>query len=230
MRLLLVEDHPDLAIWLAKALEQSGHVVEHVARGDHADYLLLENRFDLVILDLSLPGLDGLDVLRRLRTREQYGGHLTPVLILTARGDLHDRVTGLNLGADDYLAKPFEMAELEARVRALLRRHGHQTPQMMMGHLRFDTTTRQLFRGAEELNLTPRELALFEILAARLGKPVAREAIFDKLFSLDSDSGPKAVELYVHRLRKKLEGAAVTIETLRGLGYALREEKALDQP
>lgn len=230
MRLLLVEDHPDLAMWLAKALEQIGHMVERVARGDHADHLLLDNQFDLVILDLSLPGLDGLEVLRRLRSREQHRGQLTPVLILTARGDLGDRVAGLNLGADDYLAKPFEMAELEARVRALLRRHGHQTPQLVIGQLRFDTTTRQLFCGVDQLNLTRRELALFEILAARLGKPVAREVIFEKLFSLDSDAGPKTVELYVHRLRKKLEGAAVSIETLRGLGYALREESTRGQP
>ncbi|MCU0768208.1 MAG: response regulator [Burkholderiaceae bacterium] len=217
MRLLLVEDHPELAKWLVDWLTQVGFIVEHLDRGDRADLALKTERYDLVVLDLSLPGLDGLDVLRRLRDR----GDITPVLVLTARGTKDDRVRGLNLGADDYLPKPFELDELEARIKALLRRSGGQTPKAKIGSLVLDTLTREVMLDGKPLQLTPRELAVLEALAARLGHPVARETVFKRVFEFDSDARIESIEIYVHRLRKKIEGSGATIVTLRGLGYAL---------
>jgi two-component system response regulator TctD len=217
MRLLLVEDHPDLAHWLERWLDRGGFVVERIARGDDADLALTTNRYDLVVLDLSLPGLDGLEVLRRLRDR----GDATPVLVLTARGSKDDRVLGLNLGADDYLPKPFELDELEARIRALLRRSNAQTPRLRVGRLVLDTLNREVTLDDRPLALTPRELAVLEALAARVGRPVARETVFNRVFEYDSDARMESIEIYVHRLRKKIEGSGATITTLRGLGYAL---------
>ncbi len=221
MRLLLVEDHAELAEWVTKTLRQAGYVLDVLDRGDHADTALLTQSYDLVILDLSLPGLDGLEVLRRLRAREQ--GAPTPVLILTARGSTEDRVRGLNLGADDYLPKPFDLAELEARIKALLRRSGNLVPTVRIGRLEFDTTTRMTTVDGRALSLTPRELAVLEVLLSRSGRPVAREALFEKVFDFDADARVEAIEIYVSRLRKKLEGAGVAINTLRGLGYLLVE-------
>lgn len=221
MRLLLVEDHAELAEWVTKTLRQAGYVLDVLDRGDHADTALLTQSYDLVILDLSLPGLDGLEVLRRLRAREQ--GAPTPVLILTVRGSTEDRVRGLNLGADDYLPKPFDLAELEARIKALLRRSGNLVPTVRIGRLEFDTTTRMTTVDGRALSLTPRELAVLEVLLSRSGRPVAREALFEKVFDFDADARVEAIEIYVSRLRKKLEGAGVAINTLRGLGYLLVE-------
>ncbi len=220
MRLLLVEDHPELAAWLLNWLRHSGYVVEHFDRGDLADLALAANRYDLVVLDLSLPGLDGIEVLRRLRGR----GDTTPVLILTARGTKDDRVLGLNLGADDYLPKPFDLDELEARIKALLRRTGGQTPQVRIGRLTFDTITRAVSLADKPLVLTPRELAVLEALTTHLGHPVARETVFKRVFAFDSDARIESIELYVHCLRRKLEGSGAKITTLRGLGYALSVE------
>ncbi len=220
MRLLLVEDHAELAEWVTKTLRQAGYVLDVLDRGDHADTALLTQSYDLVILDLSLPGLDGLEVLRRLRAREQAP---TPVLILTARGSTEDRVRGLNLGADDYLPKPFDLAELEARIKALLRRSGNLVPTVRIGRLEFDTTTRMTTVDGRALSLTPRELAVLEVLLSRSGRPVAREALFEKVFDFDADARVEAIEIYVSRLRKKLGGAGVAINTLRGLGYLLVE-------
>ena len=220
MRLLLVEDHAELAKWLMDWLASSGHVVEHLGRGDHADLALAANRYDLVILDLSLPKLDGIEVLQRLRGR----GDTTPVLVLTARGTKDERVAGLNLGADDYLPKPFDLDELEARIKALLRRAGGQTPQMKIGKLTLDTLNREVSLAGKPLVLTPRELAVLEALAARLGRPVSREAVFNRVFEFDSEARIESIEIYVHRLRRTLEGTGATITTLRGLGYALSVE------
>ncbi len=219
MRLLLVEDQEELAEWLAKALRQGGHAVDLMGRGDHADHALATQPYDLVILDLSLPGMDGLEVLKRLRAR---GGDL-PVLILTARGSTDERVIGLNLGADDYLVKPFELSELEARVKALLRRGQGRSPVLRVGRLEFDSSSRLVMIDGRPLPLTPRELAVLEALMARLGRPVARELLFEKVFDMDADARPEAIESYVSRLRKKLEGSDVSITTLRGLGYLLGE-------
>ncbi len=221
MRLLLVEDHAELSQWVSKALRQAGYVLDVLDRGDHADHALHTEHYDLVILDLSLPGLDGLEVLRRLRQREK--GMPTPVLVLTARGATEERVRGLNTGADDYLTKPFDLSELEARIKALLRRSGNLVPKVRIGQLEFDTTTRLASIGEQALALTPRELAVLEVLLSRSGRPVAREALFEKVFDFDTDARVEAIEIYVSRLRKKLEGSGVVINTLRGLGYLLAE-------
>jgi len=221
MRLLLVEDHVDLALWVAKTLRQSGFAVDAVGRGDHALTALSTQAYDLVILDLSLPGMDGLEVLRQMRSQEKTSR--LPVLILTARSTLEEKVEGLNRGADDYLAKPFEVAELEARIKSLLRRSGNVLPTVRVGRLEFDTTTRLARVNGKALALTPRELAVLEVLLARLGKPVTRGALFEKVFSFDDDARSEAIEIYVHRLRKKLEGSGTIVSTMRGLGYMLGE-------
>ena len=222
MRLLLVEDHAELAVWVAKSLRQSGYAVDVIERGDHAAAALLTQTYDLAILDLSLPGMDGLALLQRIRHQEKTAR--LPVLLLTARGSPEDRVKGLDLGADDYLPKPFELSELEARIRALLRRSNNQIPVVQVGQLQFDTTTRLATIGERQLNLTKRELALLEALLSRKDKPVTRDALFEKIFDMDDEAQPETIELYVHRLRKKLEGSGVAITTLRGLGYLISEQ------
>ncbi|MGB7481917.1 MAG: response regulator [Burkholderiaceae bacterium] len=221
MRILLVEDHVELSRWLEKALRDARLAVECAASGNAADSLLHTQDYALVILDLSLPDMDGLEVLRRLRAR----GSRTPVLILTARGGLQERVRGLNLGADDYLAKPFELAELEARVKALLRRsQGQEALAPACGSLAFDTVGRGFAYGGAPLALTPREHAVLEGLIARPGCAVSKEKLFGQVFALDDDASPDAIEIYIHRLRRKLEAppADVAIVTLRGIGYLLR--------
>ncbi|SNS14004.1 two component transcriptional regulator, winged helix family [Noviherbaspirillum humi] len=221
MRILLVEDHAELSHWVAKALRDARLSVECAMNGADADALLHTQEYALVILDLSLPKMDGLDVLRRLRAR----GSKTPVLVLTARGGLNDKVQGLNLGADDYLSKPFELAELEARVKALLRRsQGQESVTLSCGALSFDTVSRMFSYGGAPLALTPREHAVLEALITRAGRAVSKEKLFDDVFALDDDANIDAIEIYVHRLRKKLEKieqGRVAITTLRGIGYLL---------
>jgi len=225
MRILLVEDHAELSRWIAKALQDARLSVECATNGADADALLHTQEYALVILDLTLPKMDGLEVLKRMRAR----GNKAPVLVLTARGGLNERVQGLNLGADDYLAKPFELAELEARVKALLRRsQGHEAVTLQCGALSFDTVSRMFSYGGAPLALTPREHAVLEALLTRAGRAVSKEKLFDEVFSLDDDANPDAIEIYVHRLRKKLERAdsgRVAITTLRGLGYLLEERQ-----
>lgn len=229
MRILLVEDHVELSHWVSKALRDAKLTVECAANGADADALLHTQDYALVILDLTLPKMDGLDVLRRLRARGGARGK-TPVLILTARGGLEEKVQGLNLGADDYLPKPFELAELEARVKALLRRSvGNEALVHQCGALSFDTVTRMFTYGGEPLALTPREHAVLETLIARQGRAVSKEKLFDEVFALDDDANIDAIELYIHRVRKKLDkrtedGAAIA--TLRGIGYLLQPRGA----
>jgi two-component system response regulator TctD len=230
MRILLVEDHVELWHWVSKALRDALLTVECAASGADADALLHTQDYALVILDLTLPKMDGLDVLRRLRARGGARGG-TPVLILTARGGLEERVQGLNLGADDYLAKPFELAELEARVKALLRRRGGGSDTLVhrCGQLSFDTVTRMFTYCGEPLALTPREHAVLEALIARPGRALSKEKLFDEVFALNDDANLDAIELYIHRVRKKLErrpdgGAAIV--TLRGIGYLMQERPA----
>nr|WP_294863999.1 response regulator [uncultured Pseudogulbenkiania sp.] len=223
MRILLVEDQADLARWLARALTASGYVVDVIHDGLNADSALQTEPYDLVVLDLNLPRLSGKDVLVRLRARHQT----LPVLILTAHGELSDKVEGLELGADDYLVKPFELVELEARLKALLRRHqGHDNEPLRCGALVFDKQERLFRLGTERLILTRREHAVLEALMRRAGQPVNRERLFSQVFSLDDEVNPEAIEIYIHRLRKKLEGSDVAITTLRGLGYLLEERHA----
>jgi two-component system response regulator TctD len=225
MRILLVEDHTELQHWLAKALRDAHLTVECADNGADADALLHTQEYALVILDLTLPKMDGLDVLKRLRARGGVRGK-TPVLILTARGGLEERVQGLNLGADDYLAKPFELAELEARVKALLRRSvGNEALVHQCGALSFDTVTRMFSYHGAALGLTPREHAVLEALVSRNGRAVSKEKLFDEVFALADDANLDAIDVYIHRVRKKLESSqpgAVAITTLRGIGYLLQ--------
>ena len=229
MRILLVEDHTELSHWLAKALRDANLTVECADNGADADALLHTQDYALVILDLTLPRMDGLDVLRRLRARPAPRGQ-TPVMILTARGGLDDKVQGLNLGADDYLPKPFELAELEARVKALLRRRiGSEALVYSCGALAFDTVTRLFSYGGAPLALTPREHAVLETLITRTGRAVSKEKLFGEVFALADDANIDAIELYIHRVRKKLDIAvpdAAVITTLRGIGYLLQPKPA----
>ena len=220
-RILIIEDDKRLAEMVSNYLSEAGFATQVSRTGMGGIALHDREPFDVLILDLMLPDIDGLDVCRRIREKSQ-----TPILMLTARGDAMDRVVGLEMGADDYLPKPFELAELEARIKALLRRAGNQVPLVRLGRLEFDTTTRMAAVDGQALALTPRELAVLEALLARVGRPVAREALFEKVFEFDADARVEAIEIYVSRLRKKLEGAGVAINTLRGLGYLLAEKPA----
>jgi len=219
MKILLVEDNRTLSDWLARTLQADKYTVECVYDGAEADLLLQTEAFDLVILDLALPGLDGKAVLKRLRSRHNP----VPVLILTASDGTRDRVEGLDFGADDYMAKPFEVHELEARMRALLRRANQQkNPILTCGSLVYNSNSKEFSMGGATLALTPREHAVLELLMMKSGKTVSKKALADSLFSLDEDVNPDAIEIYVHRLRKKLEAGDAVIVTLRGLGYLLK--------
>lgn len=221
MRILLVEDHPPLAESVAQALKNAGLNVDLLNDGVAADLALQSESYALAILDVGLPRLDGFEVLARLRER----GDRLPVLMLTARGEVKDRVQGLNLGADDYLAKPFELTELEARVKALLRRSvlgGDR--QQRCGPLIYDLNTSRFTLGEEALSLTSREHAVLAALIARPGRVMSKEQLAAQVFGLDEEASPEAIEIYVHRLRKKLEAGAVRIVTFRGLGYLLEEQ------
>ncbi|HEY4441688.1 MAG TPA: response regulator [Candidatus Elarobacter sp.] len=220
MRLLLVEDNAQLAEWLARTLRRQKYSVDFVTSGDDADHVLQTEDYALVVLDLGLPDTSGLEVLKRLRGR----GSTVPVIILTANDSLDARVEGLNSGADDYLAKPFEIAELEARIRAQLRRaNALQSPVVQCGALAFDSNTRRFTVGTEELTLTRREHAVLERLVLRAGATVSKASLTNTVFSLDDEANPNAIEIYVHRLRKKLAGSGIEIVTLRGLGYVLKQ-------
>jgi two-component system response regulator TctD len=217
----LVEDHPPLAESVAQALKNAGLNVDLLNDGVAADLALQSESYALAILDVGLPRMDGFEVLARLRER----GDRLPVLMLTARGEVKDRVQGLNLGADDYLAKPFELTELEARVKALLRRSvlgGDR--QQRCGPLIYDLNTSRFTLGEEALSLTSREHAVLAALIARPGRVMSKEQLAAQVFGLDEEASPEAIEIYVHRLRKKLEAGAVRIVTFRGLGYLLEEQ------
>ena len=221
MRILLIEDDQALAASLEKALRQQDYAVDWVDNGATADSVLKTEHFDLIILDLGLPELPGLDVLKRLRER----GSQTPVLILTAKGEVENRVTGLDLGADDYLSKPFQLQELEARARALLRRSNNAaTAVLKLGSLIFDSVARRASMEGEYLDLPRRELCLLEILLHRTGQVVSKEQIANQLFDFNDDAGSNAIEIYIHRLRKKLLPADIHIRTVRGLGYLLEHK------
>jgi two-component system, OmpR family, response regulator len=218
MRVLVVEDDEVLIVALTRALVQANYAVDAVGDGAAANHALAVNTYDLVVLDLALPKVDGLSVLRRLRDRRSH----VPVLILTARDTLEDRVEGLDLGADDYMAKPFDLPEFEARVRALIRRGQFNSGgSMIHGRLRFDTAARRLFHDDQPVDMPARELAMIELLLARQGKVVSKEQIIDQLFGFGDDVGSNAIEVYVHRVRKKLEPFGVDIRTVRGMGYLL---------
>ncbi len=218
MRILIAEDDPTISVGLTRALREAGYATDHVNTGTAADSALATQTFDLVILDIGLPGLDGFQVLKRTRERK----NTTPVLILTALDGIEDRVQGLNLGADDYLVKPFSLRELDARVRALLRRAAGQSQSIIThGRLRFDTSARTAYLGEAIMELSVREVGLLEIFLSRIGRVVSKDVIIDLLFEWGEDVTSNAVEVYIHRLRKKLEPAGVIIRTIRGVGYCL---------
>ncbi|MSQ88649.1 MAG: response regulator transcription factor [Betaproteobacteria bacterium] len=218
MRILVAEDDPSLAEGLVRSLRKSGYAVDHVANGEAADTALEANGFDLLILDLGLPKRSGLEVLKRLRSRKSA----TPVLILTARDSVNDRVTGLDAGADDYLAKPFELAELVARVRALTRRGmAGGAARISHGALAFDQVGRVASLNGEPIDLSARELGLLEIFLQCAGRLISKDQLVNHLCEWGEEVSGNAIEVYVHRLRKKLEPGGVRIATVRGLGYSL---------
>lgn len=218
MRVLVVEDTADIAEAVVMRLEKIGHAVDWEQDGITASELLHVQAYDLVVLDLSLPGQDGLAVLRQMRARRLK----TPVLVLTARSAVDERIGALDLGADDYLIKPFDYGELEARARALLRRSAGQSDNLLrFGPLVIDRSGRVASVNDRPLNLTRRELTVLEILAARPERIVPKEELVEQLFNFDQEASPNAVEQFVARLRRKLADASVEIRTLRGLGYQL---------
>jgi two-component system, OmpR family, response regulator len=218
MRILIAEDDPLLADALRCTLRKSGYAVDWTEDGRKADAALCAADFDLLILDISLPGLGGLDVLKRLRARNSR----LPVLLLTALDSVNDRVRGLDAGADDYLGKPFQLAELEARVRALTRRGMSGGATLIRhGRLSFDVVGRSADLGGDRLDLSARELSLLELFLQRPGQLVTKERLVNHLCEWGEEVSANAIEVYVHRLRKKLTPAGVKISTVRGVGYCL---------
>lgn len=222
MRILLAEDDEVLSNGISKALRQCGFTVDHVATGSDADVAIASAPFDLAILDLGLPQLSGLEVLKRLRS----SGRRFPVLIVTARDGLEDRVSGLDLGADDYMTKPFDLPELEARVRALIRRsnYGAET-EIVYGPVKMDTASRNITINGEAIEFSSRELAVFELLLQRPGKVVSKEQLLDHMYGFDQEVSQNAIEVLIHRLRKKIESFGLSVRTIRGLGYLLENKE-----
>jgi two-component system OmpR family response regulator len=219
LRILITEDDTALAEALQFSLAQSGYAVDWVANGVAADDVLKDNVFGLLILDLGLPKLDGFEVLRRLRRRNAS----LPVLILSGREKPEEKVQGLDLGADDYLVKPFSLNELQARVRALLRRgqQGGVSPMILYGGLGFDSVGRSATVHGKTLPLSTHETGVLEALLHRFGRVVSKERLVEQLYSYDKEVSHNAIEVYVHRLRKKIAGSGITVRTLYGQGYLL---------
>lgn len=222
MRILIAEDDQVLADGLLRALRASGAAADHVASGREADAALLTNtEFDLLILDLGLPRMHGLEVLKRLRAR----GSTLPVLILTAADSVEERVKGLDHGADDYMAKPFSLQELEARVRALVRRGtgGGASASIRHGPLLYDQAGRVATIDGAMVELSARELGLLEVLLQRAGRLVSKDQLVERLCEWGEEVSNNAIEVYIHRLRKKIEKGPIRIATVRGLGYCLEK-------
>jgi DNA-binding response OmpR family regulator len=218
MRLLLVEDDVMVASGIKLGLTNAGYTVDWVGSAERAEQALEGESFDLAIVDIGLPGVDGLELTRRLRTR----GLTMPVLILTARDALHDRVQGLDLGADDYMLKPFELPELLARLRALLRRSQAATSAVLVfGPLEMDTALRRVQLAGKPMELGPREWTVLEYLLMQAPKPAAKDKLLATLTGWDKEITPNAIEVYISRLRAKLEPAGVLLRSIRGFGYRL---------
>lgn len=218
MRILVAEDDPSLAEVLVQSLRNAGYAVNSVASGEEADAALESNEFDLLILDIGLPRTSGLEVLRRLRARKST----LPVLVLTALTSINDRVAGLDAGADDYLPKPFDLAELKARARALIRRGmAGRSTLLQHGALSYDQIGRVAWLNGERIELSRREVSLLETFLQRAGRLVSKDQLVNHMCEWGEEISGNAIEVYVHRLRKKLEPGGVHIVTVRGLGYSL---------
>ena len=220
MRILLVEDEHALGTWLSKALGAAGIVVEWVDNGRTALAAASAGQHDVIVLDLGLPDRDGQEVLADIRRRDPR----VPALVLTARDALDDKVRAFHAGADDFLTKPFELEELQVRLHALLRRaRGMEAARLACGPLAYDLALRRFSLEGQPLALSPRESAVLRVLLEHAGEPMSKQQILERVVSDEKDIQPEAVEVIVHRLRKRLEGSGVRIATLRGLGYALEE-------
>jgi len=223
LRILFAEDDRMLADAVARALTQSAHSVDVARTGEEADHALSVNQYELVVMDLGLPKLDGFDVLRRLRARRST----VPVIVVTARDALADRIQGLDLGADDYLTKPFHLSELEARIRALLRRaHAASASELVHGRLKLDLAGRRVFGDEQPIDLSAREFGVLELLLVRVARVVTRQQIRDHLYGWEDTSSSNGVEVFVHRLRRKLAPYGVEICTVRGMGYLVEKADA----
>jgi two-component system, OmpR family, response regulator len=228
VRLLIVEDDPGLARVLERALERDGHVVDTAHTGDEALWLAGSLDLDAIVMDVNIPPPDGLAICARLRD----GGDWTPILLLTSRGDVEDRVRGLDAGADDYLGKPFAMSELRARLRALVRRQPSSRPSILRaGDLSLDPATREVRRGEETIELSPKEHALLELFLRRAGEVLSRDTIREQVWDFAFDGDSNVVSVYVRYLRNKIDRpfGLETIETVRGIGYRLRAEQPAHQ-
>ncbi len=221
MQLLLVEDDLDLVDALSRVLASRGLAPVCCADGQEALALVRKRSFDVIVLDLSLPGMDGLEVLQRIRD----AGMRVPVLVVTARGTPVERVQGLTVGADDYLTKPFDTEELVARIKALVRR-SQGVEEFRCGHLQLDTATGAVMRSGRPLDIAPREAAMLRTLITRPGRPVSRDDLFAAVFGDDASQQADAVDVLAHRLRKRLLGTGTTLLTMRGVGYLLVDELA----
>jgi two-component system, OmpR family, response regulator TctD len=218
MRILLVEDERTLGTWLCRALEGAGIFVEWVDTGRAAVAAAAQGSHDVIVLDLGLPDCDGQDVLVELRRRDAR----VPTLILTARDALPEKIKAFHSGADDFLAKPFQLEELQVRLHALLRRaRGAEAARLVCGPLGYDLATRRFLLHGEPLSLSPREAAVLRVLLQHAGEPMSKQQILDRVVSDEKDIQPEAVEVIVHRLRKRIDGSGLSVATYRGLGYAL---------
>jgi len=221
MNLLLIEDDAVLSNGLSYALQQSGYTISTTDSGSYALQLLDAEDFDLIILDLGLPDMDGMEILRQIRHKKIA----VPVIILTARDELNDRIEGMNQGADDYLTKPFDLGELEARIHALIRRcYSGFGNQIQAGQLSLNTQTHEITANGEHINLSVRELALLEMLILQVGKVVCKERISQRLAATGEALADNAIEVAIHRLRKRIEPYQAVIQTVRGLGYLLEAQ------
>ncbi|MDP9234644.1 MAG: response regulator transcription factor [Actinomycetota bacterium] len=220
MKILVVDDDEKLRALIARALSEEGHIVDSTADGEEAIYLAGETSYDAIVLDWMLPGRSGVDVCRHLRAQ----GHWTPVLMLTAKDALEDRVTGLDSGADDYLVKPFAFSELTARLRALVRRGSVPRPvELQAGDIRLDPVTRAVSVGSNEMSLTPKEFSLLEYLMRHKGRVLTRVSLIEHVWDFAYDGGSNVVDVYIGYLRKKLGAEGDRLETIRGVGYRLKE-------
>ena len=220
MKIAVIEDNVSMAKGIAYVLRDAGHAVDLLYDGDNADTFLRRDDSDIIVLDINLPGMSGIDILIGLRARDD----MRPVILLSAYSDAADRVRGLDAGADDYLVKPFDMTELQARIRALSRRRSKTAIyRQTLGSLEFDTTSRQITVGEQTVALPRRELALFEILIRSLGRSVSKGSIVSLLYGTGEDVDERVVEVYISRLRKRLAPYGVGIRVRRGLGYEMFE-------